>query len=302
MNTFKDYARLLRFHHYIKNVLLFVPLFFSLGFFNKRALAISMLGFVIFSALSSLVYVFNDIQDIEKDRLHPVKCLRPLASGKIPLAHARVTLGVLATMLLALVSLLLVLENRQTTWLGVGLLAVYMTLNIGYSYGLKNIPLVDISILASGYVIRVLFGALIIGSAISVWLYLMIIVGAYYLGLGKRRNEITGMGKGGETRIVMRFYSHDFLDKNMYMCQALCVVFYALWSIDTATVQRLNTGAFVYTIPLFLIILLKYSLNIETASDGDPTSIILHDKLLLILCAAYLVWAFCLIYFSRSVL
>jgi hypothetical protein len=149
-------------------------------------------------------------------------------------------------------------------------------------------------------VLRVLFGALIIGSSISVWLYLVITLGAYYLGLGKRRNEITGAGGGGETRAVMRFYSHNFLDKNMYMCQTLSVVFYALWSIDTATVQKLHTGAFVYTIPLVLIILLKYSLNIETASDGDPTSIVLHDKLLLFLCAVYLVWAFCIIYLNRS--
>jgi 4-hydroxybenzoate polyprenyltransferase len=302
VSTLKDYAGLLRFPHYIKNLLIFIPLFFSFVFFNIRALAVSAMGFVIFSVLSSIVYVLNDIQDREKDRLHPTKRLRPLAAGKIPVSHARVTLWVLTVVLIVLVSLLGILENRLTTWLGVGLLVVYLALNIGYSYGLKNIPLVDISILASGYVIRVLFGALIIGSAISVWLYLMITVGAYYLGLGKRRNEITTTGKEGETRAVMRFYSHNFLDKNMYMCQALCVVFYALWSIDTATVQRLHTNAFVYTIPLFLIIVLKYSLNIETASDGDPTSIVLHDKLLLILCAAYLVWAFCIIYFNRSIL
>jgi hypothetical protein len=127
----------------------------------------------------------------------------------------------------------------------------------------------------------------------------MITVGAFYLGLGKRRNEITGTGT--ETRAVMRFYSHNFLDKNMYMCQALCVIFYALWSIDAATVQRLHTGAFVYTIPLFLLILLKYSLSIEADSDGDPTSIVLHDKALLLLCAVYGVWAFCLIYLNRSI-
>jgi 4-hydroxybenzoate polyprenyltransferase len=302
VSTLKDYAGLLRFHHYIKNLLIFIPLFFSFGFFNIRALAVSATGFVIFSVLSSIVYVLNDIQDREKDRLHPTKRLRPLAAGKIPVSRARVILWVLTAVLIILVSLLGILENRLTTWLGVGLLAVYLALNVGYSYGLKNIPLVDISILASGYVIRVLFGALIIGSAISVWLYLMITVGAYYLGLGKRRNEITTTGKEGETRAVIRFYSHNFLDKNMYMCQALCVVFYALWSIDTATVQRLHTNAFVYTIPLFLIIVLKYSLNIETASDGDPTSIVLHDKLLLMLCAVYLVWAFCIIYFNRSIL
>ena len=301
MSTLKDYAGLLRFHHYIKNLLIFIPLFFSFSFFNIHTLAVSSLGFVVFSILSSIVYVFNDIQDIQRDRLHPTKRLRPVASGKIPVSHARVTLGVLAGVLLVLAALWGMMENRPTTWAAVGLLAVYMVLNIGYSYGLKNIPLVDITILASGYVIRVLFGALIIGISISVWLYLMITLGAFYLGLGKRRNEITGEGGGSETRGVMRFYSHNFLDKNMYMCQALCVVFYALWSIDAATVQRLHTGAFVYTIPLVLIILLKYSLNIETASDGDPTSIVLNDKPLLLLCALYVIWVFCIIYLNRSV-
>jgi 4-hydroxybenzoate polyprenyltransferase len=301
MSAFKDYVRLLRFHHYIKNLLIFIPLFFSLGFFNLRATAVSALGFVVFSIISSIVYILNDMRDIEHDRRHPAKRLRPLASGSIPVRHACVTLGVLAGMLLVLVFLLIILENRLTTWIGAGLLALYLALNIGYSYGLKNIPLVDITILASGYVIRVLFGALIIGTSISVWLYLVVILGSYYLGFGKRRNEIISTENGTETRPVMRFYSHNFLDKNMYMCQALCVVFYALWSIDAATVQRLHTGAFVYTIPLVLLILLKYSLNIEGASDGDPTSVVLHDKLLLLLCAVYLVWASCLIYLNRSI-
>jgi 4-hydroxybenzoate polyprenyltransferase len=177
------------------------------------------------------------------------------------------------------------------------LLAVYLLLNIGYSFGLKNIPLVDVTILASGYVIRLLFGAFLIGVDISVWLYLVITVGAYYLGLGKRRNEISNE-RGA--RPVMRFYSHAFLDKNMYMCQALCVVFYALWSIDAVTVEKFGSGAFAYTVPLVLIILLKYSLNIEGDSDGDPTSVILRDKTLLLLCAAYMVWAFMILYTNHT--
>jgi 4-hydroxybenzoate polyprenyltransferase len=295
------YVRLLRPHHYIKNALLFIPLFFSLSFFNLHAVGVSCIGFVVFSLAASIVYILNDIQDIEKDRFHPVKCLRPLASGEIPVSHARILLGALTAALIALVSLLGIWENRPGIWAAAGLLAVYMLLNIGYSYGLKNVPLLDITILAAGYVIRVLFGALLIGTGVSVWLYLVIIVGAYYLSLGKRRNEITGIEKGRETRAVMRFYSHNFLDKNMYVCQALCVVFYALWSIDAATVEKLHTSAFVYTIPLFLIILLKYSLNVETASDGDPTSIVLHDKMLLLMVTTYLIWAFGIIYLNRGV-
>jgi 4-hydroxybenzoate polyprenyltransferase len=179
-------------------------------------------------------------------------------------------------------------------------LLLYFFINLSYSFGLKNIPIVDIIILASGYVIRVLFGAVIIDVEVSVWLYLTVTTGAFYMGLGKRRNEI--IKNGNETRTVMRFYSHNFLDKNMYMCQALCLVFYALWSVDPITIQRLNTNAFVYTIPLVLIILLKYSFNIEADSDGDPTSIVLQDKILLLLCIIYVITAFCIVYFNRIII
>jgi 4-hydroxybenzoate polyprenyltransferase len=183
--------------------------------------------------------------------------------------------------------------------MGGGVLLLYLLSNIAYSLGLKNIPIVDVTLLASGYVIRVLFGALIIGVNISIWLYLVITMGAYYLGLGKRRNEITGDENG--KRDVMRFYSHNFLDKNMYVCQALCVIFYALWSIDPVTVEKFHTSAFVFTIPLIFIIFLKYSLNIETNFDGDPTSVLLGDKILLFLCVAYILWVLCIIYFNRTV-
>ncbi|MHC6202233.1 UbiA prenyltransferase family protein [Breznakiellaceae bacterium SP9] len=254
----------------------------------------TVLGFVCFSLLSSIVYILNDVRDLEKDRRHSTKCRRPLASGKIPVHHAIVAIVILSAILLVLLVLLYRQENSLYNFKSIGLLLLYALLNIAYSYGLKNIPIVDVTILALGYVIRVLFGALIIGVAVSVWLYLVITMGAYYFGLGKRRNEIAGNEK--DTREVMRFYSHNFLDKNMYLCQALCIMFYALWSIDPVTVQKFNTSAFVYTIPLILLILLKYNLNIESSSDGDPTSIVLHDKVLVSLCAIYMICAFFILY------
>jgi 4-hydroxybenzoate polyprenyltransferase len=294
-----NYGSLLRIHHWIKYILIFVPLFFSSNFLNLRYAALSGLGFIAFSLMSSVVYIVNDMRDREKDRLHSTKCRRPLASGAISPRAALITIGVLSLMLIALILLWRSISLQgMFSIFSPGLLVLYLLLNIGYSWGLKNIPLVEVTILASGYVIRVLFGAVIIGVTISVWLYLMITLGAYYLGLGKRRNECL---QNENTRTVMRFYSHNFLDKNMYMCQALCVVFYALWSIDAVTVQRFNTSAFVYTIPLVLLILLKYSLNIEGVSDGDPTSVILHDKTLLLLCTIYAVWAFLIIYAGRMV-
>jgi 4-hydroxybenzoate polyprenyltransferase len=290
------YTGLLRVRHWIKNVLIFVPLFFNMALFNRTALGGTLVGFVCFSVLSSIVYIFNDMQDIEKDRRHSTKCRRPLASGIIPISHGRIITGLLSLILIGLLGLL-IRENLLYGFKSAGLTALYLLLNIGYSRGWKNIPIVDVTILASGYVIRVLFGAAIIGVEMSVWLYLVITLGAYYLGFGKRRNELAGNEKN--TREVMRFYSHNFLDKNMYLCQTLCVVFYALWSIDS--VKTLNTPAFIYTIPLVLIILLKYSLNIETNSDGDPTSILFRDKPLILLCALYVLCAFGILYVNRSV-
>jgi len=293
-----QYIHLLRVRHWIKNILIFIPLFFSFGFFDARVVKTSILGFLSFSLLSSIVYILNDITDIEKDRLHVSKRRRPLASGDITVPRATAVLVILFTALVVLFSLLRIRGNGPYNLKSAGLLLLYMLLNVAYSLGLKNIPIVDVIILASGYVIRVLFGAVIIGVDISVWLYLVITAGACYLGLGKRRNEIGA--NGTETRAVMKFYSHNFLDKNMYTCQALCMVFYALWSMDSATVERFHTSAFIYTVPLVLVILLKYSLNIETDYDGDPVSVILGDKILLVLCAVYFACAFCIVFVNRT--
>jgi 4-hydroxybenzoate polyprenyltransferase len=239
------------------------------------------------------------MRDIEKDRLHTVKCRRPLASGEIPVSRAIISLVILSALLFFFLTVLWILGNRLYYLKSIGLLLLYMLSNISYSWGLKNVPIVDVTILASGYVIRVLFGALIIGVDVSVWLYLVITMGAYYLGLGKRRNEIADDEEG--KRDVMRFYSHDFLDKNMYVCQALCVVFYALWSIDPVTIEKFHTSAFIFTIPLIFIIFLKYSLNIETDIEGDPVSVLLNDKILLLLCVIYVICVFFIVYLNRAV-
>jgi len=297
MFKIRYYLQLLRIHHYIKNFLILIPLFFSKFFLNTSLVTTAVLGFVCFSLLSSIVYIFNDVKDIEKDRLHNTKNRRPLASGKIPVLHAILILIIISTILSVLLIMLRIQGKRLFNINSIALMFLYVVLNIAYSLGVKNIPIVDVTILASGYVIRVLFGAMIIDVNISIWLYLVITLGAYYMGLGKRRNEI--IDNQTETRTVMKYYSHNFLDKNMYVCQALCIVFYSLWSIDSVTVERFNTNAFVYTVPLVLIIFLKYSLNIETEAEGDPTSVLLGDKILLLLCVIYIICVFFIIFLNR---
>jgi len=158
---------------------------------------------------------------------------------------------------------------------------IYVIINLFYSLGLKNIPLLDITILVSGFLIRVLYGGAVIDVEVSNWLYLTVISMAFYLVIGKRRNEIISSKK--ETRKVLKYYTKEFLDKNMYMCLALAIVFYSLWTMD----YNSGNSMLIWTVPIVILICMKYSMNIELGGDGDPTEVVYEDKILLLLIAIY---------------
>ena len=279
----KQYLKLMRVHHYIKNALIFAPLVFSGDFFRGEMLWKAGLAFVAFCFLSSAVYVVNDIRDVEKDRLHPTKCRRPIASGAVSVRSAW-----------GLMSLLLVLAGLCHALSGGGLLSallpvVYFALNLAYSFGLKNKPIVDIAILTSGFLLRVLYGAAVCAIEVSGWLYLTVISVSFYFSLGKRRNELVRQGSG-ETRQVLKYYTRAFLDKNMYMFLGLANVFYALWAMEN------ENKAVIWTVPLVLLICMRYSLDIEGDSDGDPVEVLVHDKVLIALCLVLAVTMMVMLY------
>lgn len=285
----KSYIKLMRIHHYIKNLLVFAALACSGQLFSWERFSSGLAGFFAFCMVSSAVYVINDIQDKEKDCLHPAKKNRPIASGSVSVKKA----WMLAVILLVMGGIF----NFRTYHVFSGiLLALYFLLNLAYSLGLKNIPLMDVSILVAGFLIRIVYGAIITEIEISSWLYLTVIAGAFYFALGKRRNELKRV-ENGETRKVLQLYSADFLDKNMYMCLGLVNVFYALWSMDESTTAAYKNKYLVLTVPLVLIITMKYSMDVEGNSDGDPVEVLLHDKILLLLCGAYLAVMFVILYF-----
>lgn len=175
------------------------------------------------------------------------------------------------------------------------LLVFYLVLNLVYSLGLKDIPIVDITILVAGFLIRMLYGAIITEITISNWLYLTVIDLAFYFALGKRRNELKQINSG-ETRLVLRLYPLNFLDKNMSMCLTLANVFYALWSMDEKTISFYDNKYLILTVPIILLITMKYSLDIDGNSDGDPVEVLFHDKILLVLCTIYLSIMFAILY------
>lgn len=284
----KHYLKLMRVHHYIKNLLVFAALACSGQLFHLEKLAAGIAGFLAFSMVSSVVYIINDIRDVEKDRKHPTKCKRPIAAGTISTSRAWGLAIVL--LLIAVVCNWRVFHVTSTL-----LLALYLVLNLAYSFGLKNVPIVDVTILVAGFLIRILYGAFVTEITISNWLYLTVIALAFYFALGKRRNELKQIGDG-ETRQVLRAYPFNFLDKNMGMCLTLANVFYALWSMDEKTMSFYNNAYLIFTVPIVLLITMKYSLDIEGESDGDPVEVLLHDKVLLTLCVLYLAVMFVILY------
>ena len=270
----KSHIELMRPKHYIKNGLIFLPLIFSRLLTNKESLITALKGFLNFDLIASTIYIINDIKDVEKDKKHPEKKKRPLAAGKISQNAA------LLQVLILILLLILSFTIYPIPLLSIGLLFLYFMLNIGYSFGLKNIPILDVFIIVLGFLIRILYGANLIQVRVSKWLYLTIITISFFLALGKRRNEILIQKKN--TREVLKYYNKEFIDKNMYMTLGMGIVFYSLWATDGIVTVRISENL-IWTIPLIIVICMKYSLNIETGGDGDPTNVLLGDKILLFL-------------------
>lgn len=285
---FRYIIKELRVKHYIKNGLLFLPLIFSGLLFatGGKYFLDCIFGFIAFSGVASIIYLINDFVDVKKDRKHIKKRKRPYAAFMLNKFD-------MISMFIALLAEVFVVWfyclNKNIVALCV--LFGYLVMNLLYSFWLKNLPVIDIFILAACYVVRVYFGAVIIDVGVSKWLYLTIICASLYLGLGKRRGDFVQDSKS-ETRKVNKKYSYEFLDKNMSMCLTMCVIFYALWIVEyrVSSISHINSILFLASIPLVIFILMKYSLNIEKdKNSGDPIEVFLSDFVLIFAVLAFVV-------------
>lgn len=260
-----QYLRLLRIKHYIKNALVFLPLVFSREI-NSNTLIITSIAALAFCFVASSIYIINDIRDREKDARHSTKCNRPIASGAVSVGKAVVMCAALAVIGLAAATWV----SLQTSWSVMACVVIYLVLNILYSIKLKEVPVFEIAILASGFVLRTLSGGFAAQVEISNWLYLTILAGSFYMGLGKRRNEINAQGTS-QTRKVLKRYNTRFLDRNMYMFLSLTIGFYSLWAVEQ--------GSWIaWSVPLVMVTAMRYSLLVErSTSDGDPVEVICSD-------------------------
>jgi len=274
LEKIKTGMQLIRVKHYIKNVLLFMPMFFA-HTLTRTSIKQSLIGFLAFSFMASTIYIINDIKDLKNDINHPIKRNRPIASGKVSLSLA---------MVIAFIMLILSLSMNyfvKEKILSYSILVAYFCLNLFYSFGLKKKPIVDIILLVSFYILRIYYGGAIVGVEISDLLFLTITFASLYLAFGKRRNEFI---KAKDTRDVLKYYTKDFLDKFMYISLVLTLVFYSLWVIEQ------NIKYLSFSIIILLMIFLRYSLIIENDSYGDPTEIVFKDKVLMALGLLYFVF------------
>lgn len=277
----KKYLKLLRVKNYIKNLLILLPVLFGQRLFDTAILPNMIWSFVAFSSLSSAVYIFNDLCDCKRDVNHPVKCKRPIASGEVSKKTASLLIATL--IVICIITNYFACGLNDEAW---ALLLLYLIQNILYSLILKKAPIIDIAIIAFGFLIRVFYGSAISGVHVSKWLYLTIIAISFYIGFGKRRNELA-MAKKNDTRPVLEHYTYDFLDKNMYVCSALTIVFYSLWSVSDTTMTHLGKNTLIWTVPLVILICIAYSLSVEKSNVDDPVDILFENKFLLALIVVY---------------
>ena len=277
----KNYFRLFRVKHYIKNTIIFVPLFFSGDLFNLQKLSVLLIAFFAFCFMASAIYIFNDICDLENDKFHPTRKIRPLATGDIKIRQA--TYAIVFSILISVI-LSFYLGNKTAACI----LFLYFFLHILYSKTLKNVPIIDIVTLASFFMLRLFYGGLISDIEISQWLYLVVMSGSFYLVLGKRRNEL--ILHSAVSREVLKHYSVSFLNYNMYVFSTLAVVFYALWTI------HVNISGIIWTTPLLIVLLMYYSYVLEGNSEGDPVDIVFHEKVMLFIVLIFTLSMFLLLY------
>lgn len=285
---FKGLIKTMRPKQWTKNAFVLAALVFDRQLTHLPALIVSLAGFFIFSLVSSAIYLINDIADVEADRRHPQKRTRPIASGKVPIRVAWLT--AVAIMVVCLPAAWFLSKSFAV------IIAIYFVLMLAYSKWLKHIPLVDVLIIATGFVLRVAAGvSLIVIERFSPWLYVVTTLFALYIGFGKRRAELTmlavmqttplspsgdtspGTHRGGLTRRVLDGYTIPFLDQLITIVSSTTIIAYSLYTFNAPNVPANHT--MMLTIPFVLFGIFRYLYLIQVKqAGGAPEELLLSDR------------------------
>lgn len=273
------YLKLLRVEQWVKNLFVFAPLFFSGKITNYNLLIESVFAFIIFSLIASSVYIINDYSDIESDKKHPEKKNRPLASGAVSRITALVILAIL--MILCGSGILLGQQYfHQSLWKFAVIIGFYFVMNLAYTFKLKHVAIIDVTIIAIGFVLRVLAGGYATGIYISQWAILLTFVLALVLAIGKRRGELINAQISGRTRKALDGYNVQFADIALSISCTLAIVCYLMFTLSPEVQQRFHPRVF-YTVIFVVFAFLRYlQQTLVYNRTESPTKIIYRDHYL----------------------
>ena len=266
------HLRLLRPKDWAKNLFLFLPLFFGREFTNVHKLASLSLGFIAFCCIASSIYIINDYRDREDDRRHPVKCKRPLASGEVSPSAGLIICG------------LLIIAGFTLAWFirekFLFVLFIYFLINLAYSMGLKAIPILDLMLLAAGFVLRIKGGSVISLVPLSEWIVIMVFLLAIFMAIGKRRDDVLlKLSSGIDMRKSVKGYNLELLNTLLALVCAVIIVSYLMYTMSPVTIAYMGTTRLYYTTVFVLAGIMRYLQIIYILADsGSPTKILYKDR------------------------
>ena len=286
----RAYLKLIRPHQWVKNSFIFIPAYFSRELFIKENFILLLLGFISFSLVASATYIVNDYKDIADDQHHPEKKTRPLASGKAKPLFAMI---IMAVFVIAGFGIAATLNKFFLVILG-----VYFIMNLSYSLGLKNISILDIIIVAFGFLLRALSGGVIIDIPISQWLIIMVFLLAVFLAMAKRRDDVLMyLSSGKAMRKSIKDYNLDFANTSLSMLCGVIIVAYLMYTISPDVVARMHSDN-IYLTTIFVIAgMLRYlQITFVENNSGSPTKILYSDKFIIFTILGWLSSFYVIIY------
>ncbi|HYC86796.1 MAG TPA: decaprenyl-phosphate phosphoribosyltransferase [Chryseosolibacter sp.] len=282
--------QLLRIRQWVKNLFIFIPSFFAGSLFHVSEMMSLLLGFLAFNLVASGIYVLNDFQDRSLDRLHPQKKFRPIACGEVSGLTAWILIVTLTT------SGLLLAASLNTTFFI--LISAYLAINLGYCFGLKNVPIIDLFIVASGFLLRVYSGGVIAGHEITHWLSLMILLLSLFLVVAKRRDDLLIQSKTGKiVRKSSQSYNLEFINSCLTLVSAVTVVAYIMYTVSPEVTGRFDSDyLFITTIFVIAGVMRYLQITFVEKKSGNPTTILIKDKFILATIICWFVSFYIIIY------
>lgn len=271
----KNLIRLIRPHQWIKNLVVLLPVFFGGALLQPEAVYAALVTALSFSFAASSIYCLNDIVDVEDDRRHPVKCHRPMASGAITVVQGYLLMAQMFA--LSMVSTLL-LSSHQTETASV--ILFYWLLNIAYCLRLKRYAIIDVCIVAFGFVLRILAGGYATDIRLSRWIVLMTFLLMLFLSFAKRRDDVVRMNETGHApRQNTIRYNLTFINQSITITASVTLVCYIMYTVSPETIQNFHTDYLYLTSVFVLVGLLRYiQISVVDKKSGDPTKVMLHDR------------------------